>query len=65
MSHITVIGAGSWGTALAIQIARTGSSVLLWGRDQRALSQMAVERVNTRYLPDCPFPESLNIDCLL
>ena len=62
MSHITVIGAGSWGTALAIQIARTGSSVLLWGRNQEELRQMAVERVNTRYLPDSSFPESLSIE---
>ena len=62
MSHITVIGAGSWGTALAIQLARAGNSVLLWGRDRAALRQMAEERVNTQYLPDSPFPASLAIE---
>ena len=35
-----VIGAGAWGTALAIAIARNGNDVLLWGRDQQHLSEM-------------------------
>ena len=37
---ITVIGAGSWGTALAIQLARAGSEVTLWGRDKELMQQM-------------------------
>ncbi len=58
-SRIAVLGAGSWGTALAIQLARTGTTTLLWGRDSEAMAQMAVERCNSRYLPDSPFPELL------
>lgn len=64
MSHscdarIAVIGAGSWGTALAIQLARNGTTTLLWGRDSEAMAQMSVERRNSRYLPDSPFPDLL------
>lgn len=56
---VTVIGAGSWGTALAIQLARAGSSVTLWGRDRALLEHMQQSRCNERYLPACPFPEGL------
>ncbi len=56
---IAVLGAGSWGTALAIQFARTGRDTWLWGRDAAARTAMAKDRVNTAYLPDAPFPESL------
>jgi glycerol-3-phosphate dehydrogenase (NAD(P)+) len=58
-SRIAVLGAGSWGTALAIQLARNGTTTLLWGRDSEAMAQMEVERCNSRYLPDSPFPELL------
>ncbi len=58
-SRIAVLGAGSWGTALAIQLARNGTTTLLWGRDGEAMAQMAVERCNNRYLPESPFPELL------
>lgn len=57
----TVIGAGSWGTALAIAIARNGHPVLLWGRDPEHMSAMQGSRSNERYLPGLPFPESLEI----
>jgi len=59
---IAVLGAGSWGTALAIQLARAGSRVRLWGRDTDALTAMAKARVNETYLPDAPFPESLRAE---
>lgn len=58
---IVVIGAGSWGTALAIQLARAGSDVSLWGRDVAQMRIMQQERCNSRYLPDAEFPEKLNI----
>ena len=57
-----VLGAGSWGTALAIQFARTGRPTTLWGRDPAHLQELARERRNRRYLPDAPFPESLRIE---
>jgi len=56
---ITVIGAGSWGTALAIQLARTGSPVRLWGRDPEHMAKLQSARCNERYLPNAPFPENL------
>lgn len=56
---IAVIGAGSWGTALAIQLARCGNPTKLWGRDAAALNAMATSRRNERYLPDAEFPDSL------
>ncbi len=54
-----VIGAGSWGTALAIHLARQQQSVWLLGRDTVQMGQMAVERCNRRYLPAIPFPDRL------
>lgn len=54
-----VVGAGSWGTALALQFARSGSEVRLWGRDAGQIAQMRRDGCNARYLPGADFPESL------
>lgn len=56
---ITVIGAGSWGTALAVQFARAGLSVFLWGRDSEQIARMQQQRSNQKYLPDVSFPPKL------
>ena len=56
-----VIGAGSWGTALAIQLARNGHAVRLWGLPADGLDVMARDRRNDRYLPGAPFPDPLMI----
>ncbi|MGH8195383.1 MAG: NAD(P)H-dependent glycerol-3-phosphate dehydrogenase [Woeseiaceae bacterium] len=48
---VAVLGAGSWGTALAVQFARRGRQVRLWGRDAAQLRAMADSRENRRYLP--------------
>ena len=58
---ITVVGAGSWGTALAIQLAREGHATKLWGRDGAQLDAMRRARCNARYLPDAAFPASLRV----
>ncbi len=58
---ISVLGAGSWGTALAILLARNGHQVRLWGNEPAEMADMARARRNLRYLPDNPFPESLAI----
>ena len=58
-SKITVLGAGSYGTALAICLARNGHKTLLWGRDADQVDDMVSERENSKYLAGCPFPESL------
>lgn len=59
MAKISVIGAGSYGTALAICFARNGHETLLWGRDQQHISNMTASRSNEKYLPGSQFPESL------
>ncbi|HEX4649071.1 MAG TPA: NAD(P)H-dependent glycerol-3-phosphate dehydrogenase [Steroidobacteraceae bacterium] len=59
---VAVLGAGSWGTALAIQFAHGGRPVRLWGRDRAALAEMAAARRNARYLPSAGFPPSLRIE---
>ena len=59
LSPMAVIGAGSWGTALAIQCARAGHPTRLWGRDGALIKAMQQTRRNVRYLPDAEFPASL------
>jgi len=54
---IAVLGAGSWGTALAIHLARVGHDVRLWARDPELAAQMADVRANLRYLPDICLPD--------
>jgi glycerol-3-phosphate dehydrogenase (NAD(P)+) len=60
-SVIAVLGAGSWGTALAIQFARSGKATRLWGRDPGQVGEMVRERANRRYLPHGHFPDSLSV----
>ena len=62
MSAVAVVGAGSWGTALAIQFARSGRSTRLWGRDRARLAAMAQARRNDRYLAAGAFPPSLAVE---
>ena len=56
---IAVLGAGAFGTALAVALSRNGTEVVLWGRDPKAMEDMAATRRNTRYLPECLFPDAL------
>jgi glycerol-3-phosphate dehydrogenase (NAD(P)+) len=57
-----VLGAGSWGTALAVHLARTGHPTVLWGRDAAQMAAFAAARCNTRYLPATPFPDLLRVE---
>ena len=59
---VTVLGAGSWGTALAIQLARSGRATRLWGRDRERLLAMGRTRRNERYLSGGEFPPSLAVE---
>ncbi|MFC3122343.1 NAD(P)H-dependent glycerol-3-phosphate dehydrogenase [Agaribacter flavus] len=59
MSSVSVIGAGSYGTALAFCLARNGVNTLLWGRDPSLVSSMLEHRCNKHYLPDFVFPSAL------
>ena len=56
---IAVLGAGSWGTALAVVLTRSGAAVTLWGRDAEAIERMRGTRRNSRYLPDLELPAAL------
>jgi glycerol-3-phosphate dehydrogenase (NAD(P)+) len=58
MSSVAVIGAGAWGTALAIQAVRAGNSVTLWARDPDRAARIAASRKNPR-LPGIPLPDSI------
>lgn len=58
---IAVLGAGSYGTALAFCFARNGHDVIMWGRDKTQIEQMQHSRENAKYLPGATFPESLDV----
>lgn len=56
---IAILGAGSWGTAVAIHLAKNGNRVLLWGKDKKQIDAMRKQRCNAIYLPGLVFPEGL------
>jgi len=58
---IGVLGAGSWGTALAISLSRDGRPAYLWGRDAAQISTIESVKCNIRYLPDYSLPEQLKV----
>lgn len=60
-----VIGAGSYGTALAITLARNGHEVLLWGHNPAHIKTLEVARCNQVFLPDVPFPPTLHLEASL
>src|SRR5215208_7086579 len=59
MRRIAIIGAGSWGTALAVVAARTGHEVWLWSRNSEVVSAINERRVNSRYLTSTSIPETV------
>jgi glycerol-3-phosphate dehydrogenase (NAD(P)+) len=59
MSSIAVLGAGSWGTALAVHLARSGRTVRLWARDARLVEQLERTRTNEAYLPGVRLPPGI------
>lgn len=58
---ISVLGAGSYGTALAISLARNGHPTLLWGHEAAHVAELEQDRCNTAFLPDVPFPDALQL----
>ena len=65
MRTIAVLGAGSWGTALSVHLAKQEHQVHLWGRDQRLVDQMRERRANAVYLPDVKLPNGVSVTCEL
>lgn len=59
--NITVVGAGAWGTALAVAAAQQGHAVRLWARDAAQAQAMQSSRCNTRYLPSATLPSGLTV----
>ncbi len=58
---ITVLGPGSWGTALALVLSRNGHAVRLWGNVPEELDALRRNRENRTFLPGIPFPETLEV----
>lgn len=59
MAKIVVLGAGSWGTAIAQVLSQNGHHTILWGRNQEQIAQMSQERINQRYLPNVLLDEQM------
>ena len=59
MKKIGVIGAGSWGTALALTLANKGHQVKIWDVNKEHVHELRANRENVRYLPGIKFPETL------
>ncbi|MFQ5637093.1 MAG: NAD(P)H-dependent glycerol-3-phosphate dehydrogenase [bacterium] len=62
MAKVGVIGAGSWGTALAILLRSNGNSVTLWNRDDDLLKAIESQRENKKYLPKASIPEGIQTE---
>jgi len=60
--EIGVIGAGSWGTALAIQLGRADQQPTLWGREPEVIESLRTQRSNQVFLPDIPLPEAVRVN---
>src|SRR5439155_18208346 len=61
MRAVTVLGAGSWGTALALHLGRLGHDVHLWARDQSLVDDMRARGANATYLPGVILPHSVTV----
>lgn len=61
LQTIGVIGAGSWGTALAACIARAGRDVILWARHHDHAEEIAKTRQNRKYLPGVDLPDNIEV----
>lgn len=59
---MTVLGAGSYGTSLAISLARNGANVVIWGHDPAHMTRLEADRANHEFLPGIEFPESLIVE---
>ena len=61
MRAVTVLGAGSWGTALAVHLGRLGHTVRLWARDRTLVDEIRAHGSNTTYLPEITMPPCMSV----
>lgn len=61
-ADIAVLGAGSYGSALAICLARNGNDTLLWGHNPQHIAQLEKDNANEKYLPGAQFPRGLSVN---
>ncbi|KLN66900.1 NAD(P)H-dependent glycerol-3-phosphate dehydrogenase [Vibrio sp. VPAP30] len=59
---MTVLGAGSYGTSLAISLARNGANVVIWGHEAEHMARLEADRANHEFLPGIEFPKSLIVE---
>ena len=65
MSRVAVLGAGSWGTTLAVHLATADHSVALWGHDPAELAPLLATRENPKYLPGIRLPDGVKVESQL
>ena len=65
MRRVAVLGAGGWGTALAVHLGRIGHDVSLWARDAALAADVASRRVNGGYLPGIHLPDNVAVTSAL
>ena len=61
MSRVAVLGAGSWGTTLAVHLAQAGHEARLWGRNRDELARLDRERENRKFLPGITLPDRVKV----
>ncbi len=61
MTRIAVLGAGSWGTTLAVHLAQAGHEAVMWGHDRADLAALAADRENRKFLPGIALPDGVKV----
>jgi len=61
IQRTAIIGAGGWGTALAVLWSKRGNEIMLWGHDPARTEQIRITRENASYLPGVRLPESISV----
>lgn len=63
MKTVAVIGSGSWGTALAVQLHTAGNNVILWSFKEEEVQSILYNMENTEFLPGIKIPREINVTC--